>query len=45
MKDKERTRLYRVWHTDKKNLLESLNTKEIEEVRASSIKEAKKIVC
>ncbi|HOM02501.1 MAG TPA: hypothetical protein PLH43_06700 [Acetivibrio sp.] len=43
MKAGERNRLYRVWHTDKKTC-SKFDTKEIEEVHASSIKEAKKIV-
>ncbi|GAE90107.1 hypothetical protein [Acetivibrio straminisolvens] len=43
MKTKEKNRLYRVWHTDKKTC-SKFDTKEIEEVHASSIKEAKKIV-
>ncbi|HHV28363.1 hypothetical protein [Acetivibrio mesophilus] len=43
MESKEKNRLYRVWHTDKKTC-SKFDTKEIEEVHASSIKEAKKIV-
>jgi hypothetical protein len=43
MKVKDRNRLYRVWHTDKKTCSE-FDGKEIEEVFATSVKEAKEKV-
>ncbi|HPD00594.1 MAG TPA: hypothetical protein PLA01_04505 [Acetivibrio sp.] len=43
MKVKDRNRLYRVWHTDKKTC-SKFDGKEIEEVFATSVKEAKEKV-
>lgn len=40
---KENKKLYRVWHTDKKTC-SKFDKKENEEVYASSVKEAKKLV-
>ncbi|NLL06106.1 MAG: hypothetical protein GX270_10070 [Clostridiaceae bacterium] len=43
MQEKARKKRYRVWHTEKKNC-SKFDTKEIEEVTASSIKQARQIV-
>lgn len=43
MKAREKNRLYRVWHTGKKTC-SKFDEKEIEEVYASSVKQAKDIV-
>lgn len=43
MQGKERKKVYRVWHTEKKNC-SKFDQKEINEVSASNIKEAKQIV-
>ncbi|WP_010681092.1 hypothetical protein [Acetivibrio cellulolyticus] len=43
MQEKVRKKVYRVWHTEKKNC-SKFDTKEIEEVSAANIKEAKQIV-
>ncbi|TYQ16833.1 UNVERIFIED_CONTAM: hypothetical protein Cloal_3408 [Acetivibrio alkalicellulosi] len=43
MKEKERSRLYRVWHTQKKNC-SKFDTKEIQKVNASNVREAKEKV-
>lgn len=43
MKERKRARLYRVWHTDKKNC-SKFDEKQIEKVTASNVKEAKQKV-
>jgi hypothetical protein len=43
MQEKERKRVYRVWHTEKKNC-SKFDQKEIEEVVAANIKGARQIV-
>lgn len=43
MQEKERKKMYRVWHTEKKNC-SKFDTKEINEVSAANLKEAKQIV-
>lgn len=43
MQDKVRKKVYRVWHTEKKNC-SKFDTKEIEEVGAANIKEARQKV-
>ncbi|AEV70468.1 hypothetical protein [Acetivibrio clariflavus] len=43
MQGKVKKKVYRVWHTEKKNC-SKFDTKEIEEVCASNIKEARQIV-
>lgn len=43
MKERKRTRLYRVWHTDKK-ICSKFDEKQISKVTASNVKEAKQKV-
>ncbi|MFZ5985580.1 MAG: hypothetical protein ACOYWZ_00425 [Bacillota bacterium] len=43
MKARDKKKLYRVWHTDKKTC-SKFDEKQSEEVSASSVKEAKEIV-
>ncbi|MDQ2086373.1 hypothetical protein RBH29_08015 [Herbivorax sp. ANBcel31] len=40
MKERKRSRLYRVWHTDKKSC-SKFDEKEVDKVNASNVKEAK----
>lgn len=43
MQTKDRKRMYRVWHTEKKTC-SKFDNKEIDEVSAASVKEAKQII-